>query len=131
MTGGEFALIVLGYQFPGTTEGYDANWLTVGVSVSSTRSSWKATSACILTWDLLSLIYWLDDLETDEAEPWCGLGVVGIVGRRCLYFNLVEHGWGWGRFSEWGTISEYHWQQDELHHVIGQTLFAIDSGGDG
>jgi hypothetical protein len=57
--------------------------------------------------------------------------VVGILGNRCLYFNEVEKGWGWGRFSEWGVIAEYHWQQDEIPWAISQTLFAIDNGGEG
>jgi len=40
-------------------------------------------------------------------------------------------GWGWRKYTKWGTITEYHWQQDELHHVVFQTLFAIDEGGEG
>jgi hypothetical protein len=57
--------------------------------------------------------------------------VIAILGTRCLYYNEVEGGWGWGRYEQWGTISAYHWQQDELHHVVFQTLFAIDYGGTG
>jgi hypothetical protein len=57
--------------------------------------------------------------------------VVAILGNRCLYLNDVEGGWGWGRFSEWGFVGEYHWQQDDIHHAVGQTLFAIDHGGAG
>ena len=57
--------------------------------------------------------------------------VVAILGNRCLHFNDVEGGWGWGRFSEWGQVGESHCQQDEIHHVVEQTLFAIDHGGAG
>ena len=57
--------------------------------------------------------------------------VIGILGRRCLYFNSGEGGWGWGRYARWGHISEYHCQQDEIHHVVFQTLFAVDNGGTG
>jgi hypothetical protein len=57
--------------------------------------------------------------------------VIAILGTRCLYFNHVEGGWGWGHFSEWGRIADYHWQQDEVAHVVNQTLFAIDEGGAG
>ncbi|MHB1390129.1 MAG: hypothetical protein ACYCXF_02695 [Thermoleophilia bacterium] len=55
--------------------------------------------------------------------------VVAILGNRCMYFNHVERGWGWGRYSLWGTIESNHCQQDEIHHVVFQTLFAIDEGG--
>lgn len=55
--------------------------------------------------------------------------VVGLLGKRCLYFNSVEGGWGWGKYSHWGEISEYHWEQLEINHVVFQTLFAIENGG--
>lgn len=57
--------------------------------------------------------------------------VVAILGCRCMYFNEAEGGWGWGRYTSCGTISEYHWQQDEIHHVVFQTAFALREGGDG
>ncbi len=44
--------------------------------------------------------------------------VIAVLGSRCLYFNHVEAGWGWGRYDEWGKISSYHWQQDEIYHVV-------------
>lgn len=55
--------------------------------------------------------------------------VVGLIGQRCLYFNDVEGGWGWGAFKEWGQIAEYHFEQLNIEHVIAQTLIAIDLGG--
>jgi hypothetical protein len=54
--------------------------------------------------------------------------VVAVLGRQCLCFNELEKGWGWGEFREWGRIEEYHCQQDEIHHAVFQTLFAIDGG---
>jgi hypothetical protein len=57
--------------------------------------------------------------------------VVAVMGLRCLYYNQVEGGWGWGRFDSWGVVTEYHWQQDDIQHVIAQTLFDIDHGGTG
>jgi hypothetical protein len=57
--------------------------------------------------------------------------VIAVMGNRCMYFNHVEGGWGWGRYHDWGSIATYHCQQDEIHHVIFQTLFAIDKGGTG
>ncbi len=74
-----------------------------------------------------------------DPEQWCqeqypGNGpfwVIGVLGRRCLYLNSVEGGWGWGRYARWGQVSEYHWEQLDIHHVVFQTLFAIDNGGTG
>ena len=57
--------------------------------------------------------------------------VIAVLGNRCLHFNHVEGGWGWGRFEQWGKISEYHWQDLDIHHVVLQPLFAIDNGGTG
>ena len=65
-------------------------------------------------------------LPAQPAEPFW---VVAVMGTRCLYFNHVERGWGWGYFVVWGTVSTYHWQQGELAQVVAQTLFAIDEGG--
>jgi hypothetical protein len=70
---------------------------------------------------------WSQDQYPGLASFW----VVAILGNRCLYFNEVEKGWGWGRYSEWGRISEYQWQQDELQTIVAQTLFGIDRGGNG
>lgn len=57
--------------------------------------------------------------------------VIAVMGNRCLYFNHVEKGWGWGGFQKWGKISEYHWEQFEIHHVVFQTLWDINNGGKG
>lgn len=53
--------------------------------------------------------------------------VIAILGSYCMYFNFVEGGWGWGRYEQWGRIESYHWQQDEIHHVVFQLLLAIDN----
>ena len=54
--------------------------------------------------------------------------VIAVMGNRCLYFNHVEGGWGWGQYQERGRIESYHCQQDEIQHVVFQALFAIDNG---
>jgi hypothetical protein len=70
---------------------------------------------------------WKQQQYPGDGPVW----VVGVMGRRCLYFNHMEGGWGWGRFEEWGSVGEYHWQDLEIQHVVSQTLFAIDHGGKG
>ena len=57
--------------------------------------------------------------------------VVAVMGRRCLYLNQMEGGWGWGRFDTWGEVSEYHYGDDEVQHAVSVVLFAIDHGGKG
>jgi len=69
---------------------------------------------------------WIQNQYPNVGPVW----VVALMGRRCLYLNQLEGGWGWGRFDVWGTVSEYHWQADlDIQHVIAQTLCGIDHGG--
>ena len=57
-----------------------------------------------------------------KQNPWGdeggGLWVVALVGERCLYYNDIEDGFNWSRFSVYGTIDEYGCNQSELHHVM-------------
>jgi hypothetical protein len=76
------------YEFPEEAEGYDANWLVVDVSVSSPAGAWTASAACMLTYDLLDLAYWIFDVEASEAETWCGYDG---------YLFLTSLGWFRGR----------------------------------
>jgi hypothetical protein len=70
---------------------------------------------------------WEQEQYSDKTPVW----VIAILGKRCLYFNYVERGWGWGEFKNWGSVSSFHWQQDYIHHSVLQLLFAIDNGGQG
>ncbi|GMM67943.1 hypothetical protein MTsDn1_12380 [Alteromonas sp. MTD1] len=44
--------------------------------------------------------------------------VVVLLNQNCLYFNFIEEGWGWGKFSENGFIEKYHWEQDKLYEAF-------------
>ena len=44
--------------------------------------------------------------------------VVALLNQNCLYFNFVEGGWGWGTYSETGSIEKYHWEQEELYEAF-------------
>ena len=57
--------------------------------------------------------------------------VIAILGSHCLYFNYVEGGWGWGQFAEWGKINSFHYEQDEIYHVVFKTLLVIGNGETG
>ncbi|MGE0142823.1 MAG: hypothetical protein AB7I19_06125 [Planctomycetota bacterium] len=70
---------------------------------------------------------WTQDVYPDIPGVW----VIGLLGSRCLCFNPAEDGWGWGHFERAGSISAFHWQQEDLADCIRMTLFAIDHGGIG
>lgn len=59
-----FFLDVLDYEFPRASEKYDANWLQVRIRARSGSSSWTASSACLLSWELVRLRDWLSALTT-------------------------------------------------------------------
>lgn len=68
-----FEMRVAGYQFPHLEhEPYDSDWLNIEVSVKHPRGTWSKTDACILTFELASLIDWLgwlaDNLPTHSEE---------------------------------------------------------------
>lgn len=70
---------------------------------------------------------WSQQQYPDIGPVW----VVGVMGRRCLYFNGVEGGWGWGQDRKWGQVIDYHCQLDEIYQVVNQTVWATDNGGTG
>jgi hypothetical protein len=57
---------------------------------------------------------WKQKQYSFEHEFW----IVAISNGSCLYFNFVEEGWGWGKFSESGYIVKYHWEQEELDEAF-------------
>jgi hypothetical protein len=75
----------------------------------------------------ISPALWAQEQYPESDKVW----VIAVMGNRCLYFNHVECGWGWGQFEQWGKVSEYHCQDLDIHHVVLQTLFAIDNIGKG
>lgn len=67
---------------------------------------------------------WRQIQYSGEGSFW----VIAIMGNHCLYFNPVEKGWGWGQYQKWGSIESYHWEQDDIHHILLKTFSAIDNG---
>ena len=64
------ALRIVDYQFPETTEGYDANWLNIEFSIHTLESQWQICNPCLLTWDVLRLIKWLRKAAHPEKLPY-------------------------------------------------------------
>ena len=63
----EFELKVVGYQFPHLQhEPYDSDWLKINIRVKHPRGSWSSTDPCLLTYELASLIEWLESIVNDE-----------------------------------------------------------------
>ncbi|MHA3772588.1 hypothetical protein ACXR0O_13715 [Verrucomicrobiota bacterium sgz303538] len=66
-----------------------------------------------------------------KQSPWGddggGFWVVALAGERCLYFNDIEDGFNWSRFSTYGTIDEYWCNQSELRHVVSALTHSIFS----
>ncbi|WP_431287697.1 WapI family immunity protein [Roseateles chitinivorans] len=63
-TENSFSLDVLAYEFPLASDKYDANWLQVRIRAQTDSSSWTASSACLLTWELVRLRHWFSVLTT-------------------------------------------------------------------
>lgn len=57
-------------------------------------------------------------------HPWGDLGngfwVVGVIGNQVLWYNDIEDGFNWSKYTLAGTIDEYWCNQDELHHAINR-----------
>lgn len=85
----------------------------------------EPSGRAMLLWEriMVPASLWTSAQYTIDSTFW----VIAIIGNRCLYFNFVEGGWGWGQYHEWGRIDNYHWQQDEIHHVVYQLLLAINN----
>jgi hypothetical protein len=63
-------------------------------------------------------------------SPWGdqggGFWVVAISGSRCLYYNDIEDGFNWSRFSQYGSIDEYHCNQNELSDELSYLFTSIN-----
>lgn len=71
---GDFVrLQLLGYEYPGLTEDYDANWLRVGLEAVNEQGHWTRECSCLLTWEVHWLSQWLDKAPQGLVDPVLGL----------------------------------------------------------
>lgn len=53
-----------------------------------------------------------------QLHPWGDLGggfwVVGLVGTQVLWYNDIEEGFNWSRYTKYGEIEGYHCNQSGL-----------------
>ncbi len=67
--GYEFRLEINGYQFPHILDRYwDSNWLSVRLSGINSRGSWNVDDPCLLTFEVESLVSWLQKIIVDRVS---------------------------------------------------------------
>lgn len=62
---------------------------------------------------------WQQDPYGNEGG---GFWVVGLIGRQCLYYNDIEGGFEWSRYTQYGLIEEYVCNQDTLDFAIHKVM---------
>lgn len=79
-------------------------------------------------WDALRItpIKW-------QLEPWGDLGngfwVAGVIGKTVLWYNDIEHGFNWSKYTVFGRIDEYWCNQDNLEWSVQQLINGIRREG--
>jgi hypothetical protein len=67
-----------------------------------------------------------------QLHPWGDMGngfwVVAILGQTVVWFNDMEIGFNSSPYSEYGTISEYRCNQDELQWQVESLFDQIQTG---
>jgi hypothetical protein len=57
-----------------------------------------------------------------SLSPWGddggGFWVVAVIGQQCIYYNDIEDGFNFSRFTSFGCIDEYWCNQTELQFCI-------------
>ena len=73
--------------------------------------------------------------EKWALSPWGDLGggfwAIGVNDDIVVWFNDIEEGFNWSRYSKRGVIGDYWCNQDELQWTIGQVLDFINTGQEG
>lgn len=60
--------------------------------------------------------------EADYGEEGGGFWVVGIFGKRIIWYNDIEEGFNVSDYTQYGIIDEYGAEQDELNWCINKIL---------
>lgn len=70
------------------------------------------------------------DFAKWQLPPWGdrgnGFWVVGLIGEQVLWYNDIEEGFNWSRYSSVGVIDEYWCNQDELNYSIYQLQMRLE-----
>jgi site-specific DNA-adenine methylase len=79
-------------------------------------------------WELIKIYpeKWNEETYGKEGN---GFWVVGLIGRRVIYFNDIEEGFNISDYKTYGTIDNYFCNQDKLVWAIQELYDLIKSGG--
>lgn len=70
--------------------------------------------------------------EKWAQDPYGNLGggfwAVAVLGRIVVWFNDIEDGFNFSRYSAHGTIGQYFANQDELERVIEELMEIVRTG---
>ncbi|WP_207766544.1 hypothetical protein [Siphonobacter curvatus] len=56
--------------------------------------------------------------ESEYGKEGCGFWVVGLIGRKVIWYNDIEDGFNISPYTILGKIEEYRCEQDELNHAL-------------
>lgn len=79
-------------------------------------------------WDLIKIDpeKWAEEKYGKEGG---GFWVVGLIGRRVIYYNDIEEGFNISDYTTYGTIDNYVCNQDDLYFTILDMFSLITFGG--
>ncbi|MEJ7643756.1 MAG: hypothetical protein WKF87_04125 [Chryseolinea sp.] len=58
-----------------------------------------------------------------------GFWVVGLIGRKVIYYNDIEDGFNISDYKNYGVIDEYVCNQDKLIWIVGRLVEFVKFGG--
>lgn len=74
-------------------------------------------------WDLIKIHpeKWAEEAYGKEGG---GFWVVGLIGRRVIYYNDIEEGFNISGYTKYGIIDDYFCNQDDLDIAI-QNIYSL------
>src|SRR3989344_5041802 len=64
-----FEMNVKSYESPDIiNDEYDSNWLNINLKVKGLKKPWQVTDNCLLNWEILELIHWLEDIMINKEN---------------------------------------------------------------
>ncbi|WP_016958004.1 hypothetical protein [Catenovulum agarivorans] len=107
-------------------------------------NTWKPVDIKWLNNDLENQFWLLDEPQQKlwnlikiNPEKWSlsplgdqggGFYVVAVFGNQVLWFNDIEDGYNISNYNEYGVISDYFSNQNELHHSVNYLYSLLQDG---
>jgi len=80
-------------------------------------------------WDAVRIapVKWRQNPYGNQGD---GFWVVALMGNSVVWYNDVEHGFNWSRYTQYGTIpdDEYWCNQDDLEWAIRELMNIVSTG---